>query len=68
MVKRRRRSPLEVLEARTLEIEDLERKRDKYQKIADGGNAAALLTVARITLLIARIVRELRYRRKRKSS
>ena len=68
MVKKRRRSPLDVLKARTEEIGVLEKERDKYQKIADGGNAAAVLTVARITLLIARVIRELRYRRTKKST
>ncbi len=66
MAKKSRRSPLEVLEARTAEIAALEKKREHFQKLADGGNAAALLAVARIGLLIANIVRELRYRRKKK--
>lgn len=68
MVKKRRRSPLQVLKDRAAEIDALERERAVYQKMADGGNAAALLTVARFTLLIAQIIRELRYRRKKKSA
>lgn len=68
MAKKRRRSPLQVLKDRTAEIDALEKERAIYQKLADGGNAAALLTVARLTLLIAQIIRELRYRRKKKAA
>lgn len=63
MAKKHRRSPLQVLEDRTAEIAALEKKRDHFQKLADGGNTAAALAVVRITLLIARIVQLLRYRR-----
>ena len=66
MATKRRRSPLQVLEARVLEIEALEKKQAHYQKLADNGNAAAVLAVARIALLIAQIVQTLRYRKRRK--
>lgn len=68
MAIKRRRSALQVLKDRTAEIAALEKEREQYRVLADGGNAAALLTVARLTLLIARIIRELQYRRKKKAS
>ncbi len=67
MAKKRRRTPLEVLDAQTAKIEALERQRDRYQKLADKGNAAAALAVIRIGILIAQIVTTLRVRKRAKA-
>lgn len=66
MAKKRRRSPLEVLEERAAEIDALEKKRDRFQRLADGGNAAAALAVIRLGIQIASIVRQIQRRRKNK--
>lgn len=66
MGKARRRTSIEVLQARVAEIDRLEKEQAKYQAIADGGNAAAAILVLKIIAKIAAIVREIQRTRKRK--
>lgn len=64
MPKKRRRSSADVIREKMLAIEHLEKERDRVQKIADTGNAAAVMLIIQLGMQIATIVASLR-RRKR---
>jgi len=64
MPKKKRRSSADVIREKMLAIQHLEQERDRVQKIADTGNAAAVMLVIQIGMSIATIVASLK-RRKR---
>jgi len=64
MAKKRRRSSADVIREKMLAIEHLEKERDRVQKIADTGNAAAVMLIIQLGMQIATIVASLKRRRR----
>ncbi len=64
MPKKRRRSSIDVIRAKMLEIQHLEEEQARAQKLASKGNAAAVMLVVQLGLQIATIIASLRRRRR----
>ena len=64
MPKKKRRSSADVIREKMMAIQHLEQERDRVQKIADTGNAAAVMLIIQLGMQIATIVASLK-RRKR---
>ncbi len=64
MAKKRRRSSADVIREKMMAIEHLEQERDRVQKIADTGNAAAVMLIIQLGMQIATIVASLKRRRR----
>ncbi|MBA7554817.1 hypothetical protein ES705_47453 [subsurface metagenome] len=64
MGKKKRRSSADVIREKMLAIQYLEQERDRVQKIADTGNAAAVMLIIQLGMQIATIVASLKRRRR----
>ncbi len=64
MPKKKRRSSADVIREKMLAIVHLEQEQARVQKIADTGNAAAVMLVIQLGMQIATIVASLKRRRR----